>query len=172
MTFHKTEAIMASGSRQALTALMALGIIAIGSANTEAAASVKIVRINFDAPGTDKKTSNASLNAESVTVKNATTKPIALKGWKLSDAQAHVYAFPATYQLGAGKSVRVHSGTGVNTATDLYWRVGNFVWNNDTDTATLKNAAAAKVSTCHYPNKAGGVTIAGTSASGKYANCP
>jgi hypothetical protein len=45
----------------------------------------------------------------------------------------HVYVFP-TFSLGAGKSVRVESGTGAN--------------------------------------KAGGVTIGGTAASGKYANCP
>jgi hypothetical protein len=156
----------------ALAAVAAVGMAAVGVTRVDAAASVKITRINFDAPGTDKRTSNVSLNSESVTVKNVTAKPISLKGWKLVDAQAHTYTFPTTYKLGAGKSVRVHSGVGTNNATDLYGRYGNFVWNNDTDTATLKNAANAKVSSCHYPNKAGGVTIGGTTATGKYANCP
>jgi hypothetical protein len=162
-------------TRRLVTGLMAAALVVAGldggPGNIDAAATVKIIRLNFDAPGTDNRASNTSLNAEYVTVKNVSTKPVALKGWRLVDLQAHVFTFPAL-TLAAGASVRVHSGSGTNSTTNLYWRNGNFVWNNDTDTATLKNASAVKIHACHYPNKAGGVVIGGTTATGKYATCP
>lgn len=137
----------------------------------QAAPPLKVTKVFFDAPGTDNKSSNTSLNAEYVVVKNMTTKVVNLKGWSVRDAQAHVYVFPS-FTLPAGGSVALHSGTGTANATNLYWRYGNFVWNNDGDTATLKHPSGSTVHTCKYPNSAGGVKIGGASATGTYALCP
>lgn len=137
----------------------------------QAAPPLKVTKVFFDAPGTDNKGSNTSLNAEYVVVKNMTAKAVNLKGWTVRDAQAHVFVFPS-FNLPAGGSVALHSGAGTANATNLYWRYGNFVWNNDGDTATLKHPSGATVHTCKYPNSAGGVKIGGTSTTGKYALCP
>jgi hypothetical protein len=156
---------------------VAVGCIVAGSmtqaVSTEAAPPLKVVKIFFDSPGSpDNKLSNTSLNGEYFVVKNMTTKALNLKGWKVSDAQAHVYVFPS-FTLAAGASVAVRSGTGTANATNLYWKFGNFIWNNDTDTATLLHPAGTVVHRCKYPNSAGGVKIVGTTAaSGKYALCP
>ncbi|HEV8529075.1 MAG TPA: hypothetical protein VGS60_16245 [Actinomycetes bacterium] len=39
-----------------------------------------------------------------------------------------MYKF-GTFSLGAGKSVRIHTGTGTNTSTDRYWNSGAYIWN-------------------------------------------
>ncbi len=160
-------------SKVALLGAVALFVSVVPAASTVGAApSVKIVRVFFDSPGSpDTKTNNTSLNGEYVAVKNMTTKAINLKGWKLADAQAHVYVFPSLSLL-PGKTVNVHTGSGTNKATDVYWKSGNFVWNNDTDVANLHQPSGARVHLCKYPNAAGGVKVTGTTATGKYATCP
>ena len=60
-----------------------------------------------------------------------------MTGWTLSDAANHVYSFPSNFNLLG--SVRVHTGYGNDNSTDLYWNRGQPVWNNDGDTATLKD---------------------------------
>lgn len=157
----------------AMTAAVLLaGGLMVGGGTTDAGPSLKIVKIFFDSPGSpDRNTNNGTLNAEYIAVKNVTTKAINLKGWRITDAQAHVFTFPAV-SLAPGKAIAVHTGTGTANAANLYWKSNNFVWNNDTDTASLKNPAGAVVNRCKYPNRAGGVTITGTTSTGKYATCP
>jgi len=69
-----------------------------------------------------------------------------MTGWTLRDRANHVYRF-GTFKLGAGKSVVIHTGRGTNTAANLYWRSGWYIWNNDVDRAVLKNRAGTTVST-------------------------
>ncbi|WP_407647037.1 lamin tail domain-containing protein [Actinacidiphila soli] len=42
-------------------------------------------------------------------------------------------------RLAGKQSVRVHTGTGRDTRHDLYQDRRTYVWNNDRDTATLRN---------------------------------
>lgn len=65
-----------------------------------------------------------------------------LSGWTLSDAGTNRYTFPPFALSG---SVRVHSGKGTDTGTELYWGRTISVWNNDGDTAILKDASGALV---------------------------
>jgi hypothetical protein len=112
-------------------------------------AGIKIREIYFDSPGTDDG-SNKSLNAEWVEIKNTGTVAKALTGWTLRDASGHVFKFP-TFKLKPGKSVKVHTGKGSNSSTDLYWRSSSYIWNNDGDTATLKKKKSGTVaSKCSY----------------------
>jgi hypothetical protein len=60
-----------------------------------------------------------------------------------------VYTF-GTYKLGAGKTVKIHTGKGSNTARDRYWRSDEYIWNNDGDRAKLKNKAGSVIDTCSY----------------------
>ncbi len=66
-----------------------------------------------------------------------------LAGWTLSDrGDKNLYTFPAFTLSG---SVRVHSGKGINSASALYWGRSISVWNNDGDTATLRDKSGATI---------------------------
>jgi opacity protein-like surface antigen len=121
--------------------------LALASASA-ASAAVKITKIYFNSPGADSG-ANKSLNAEYVQIKNTGTRRAYLAGWTLRDVSRHVYRFP-TFKLSPGKSVRVHTGKGTNTATNLYWRLDNYVWNNTGDTAILRRKNGTLASKCSY----------------------
>lgn len=131
-----------------VAALIPATLISIPSQSAYAAPAVRLTYVQYDSPGTDTGT-NRSLNAEWVRIKNFSSTRKTLSGWTLRDRQGHVYRF-GTFRLGAGKSVRVHTGSGTNTATDRYWRRGWYVWNNTGDRATLKNRAGTTVDTCRW----------------------
>jgi hypothetical protein len=103
----------------------------------------------------DTPITNAKLNAEYVVVRNGSTKAVQLKGVAVREAQSHVYTFPAL-SLGAGKAVRLHTGKGSNTAADVYWGQGNYVWNNTGDTAKLRNPAGVLIDTCKWTSSGDG----------------
>jgi hypothetical protein len=94
--------------------------------------------------------STNSLNAEWVQLKNTTTSSKMLTGWTLRDASSHIYPF-ATLNLGAGATVKVHTGSGSDTASNLYWGSGSYITG---DTATLKNANGTTVDGCAYSSTA------------------
>ena len=140
-----------------LLPLLTATTIAVAVASPAHAASpVLIGKTQYDSPGSDSRT-QASLNAEYVTIKNTSTTVRSLTGWTLRDASAHVFTFPA-FNLAAGRSVIIHTGTGTNNASNLYWRSGNYVWNNPGDTATLKNSAGTTVDSCRWTTTAPGYT--------------
>ena len=115
---------------------------------TGATGGVTIHAVYFDSPGSDDG-SNASRDAEWVQLNNPTSSGKAIGGWTLRDASSHVFVFPS-YTLAAGHSVKVHTGTGTDTSTDLYWGSGSYIWNNTGDTATLTNSSGGTVDTCSY----------------------
>jgi Lamin Tail Domain len=125
-----------------IAAALTLGLAAPSSA------AIRITKIYFDSPGADTG-SNKSLNAEYVVIKNTGTIRKTLTGWTLRDASRHVYKFP-TFRLGAGKSVKVHTGKGINYLGNLYWRSSSYIWNNNGDTATLKRSNGTVASRCSY----------------------
>jgi hypothetical protein len=57
--------------------------------------------------------------------------------------------------LKSGASLRVHTGKGTNTATDKYWKLTGYVWNNTGDKATLKNRAGTIIDTCRWGDGSG-----------------
>ncbi len=72
-----------------------------------------------------------------------------LVGWMLCDLAAHCYQF-ASFNLGPAASVQLWTKSGTDDATNLYWGLGNPIWNNDGDTATLRNAVNEVVDTYTY----------------------
>jgi hypothetical protein len=121
-----------------------------------APAAIRITKIYFDSPGADTG-SNFSLNAEWIRLRNTSARSRLLTGWKIRDAQGHVYTF-GTYRLGAGLAVTVHTGNGSNTARHRYWRSDGYIWNNDGDTARLRNASGTVVDRCSYSGAGSSVT--------------
>ncbi|MEU5214168.1 lamin tail domain-containing protein [Streptomyces sp. NPDC020742] len=93
--------------------------------------------IQYDSPGRDDR-SNRSLNAEWVTLRNTSRWPVTIKGWTLSDKSGHAYRF-GNVRLNGNSQVRVHTGIGRDTRTDVYQDRRVYVWDNDGDTATLRN---------------------------------
>ncbi|WUH90271.1 lamin tail domain-containing protein [Streptomyces sp. NBC_00433] len=140
MHYTRTAAVLAASGA---------AVLAMAVAPAQASAgSVHLYKVYYNSPGTDTR-SGASLNAEYVQIKNTTAKSVSLRGWTLTDASAHKYTF-AAYTLGAGKTVTLHTGKGANSTSNRYWSSGNYIWNNDKDTATLKTPTGAKASTCSY----------------------
>ncbi|MET7458141.1 lamin tail domain-containing protein [Streptomyces sp. NPDC005574] len=98
---------------------------------------VEISSVQYDSPGPDDR-SNRSLNKEWVELTNTTRQTVNLDGWTLEDEDGHTYTFDH-YRLAGRATVRIHTGQGRDTRTDLYQDRRAYVWNNDHDTATLRN---------------------------------
>ncbi|MFJ4951809.1 lamin tail domain-containing protein [Streptomyces sp. NPDC088760] len=139
--------------RAALPALAGAALLTgtLLSTPAEAAGGVKIHHVWFDSPGSDNR-SNKSLNAEWVQLKNTSGSAVSLKGWVLKDASNHKYVFP-NVKIGAGKYLKIHTGSGSDTASDKYQDRRAYVWNNDKDTATLTRASGSKVDTCSWTTR-------------------
>ena len=122
-------------------------VLALAFAST-ALSAIKINRINFDSPGSDTG-SNSSRNAEWIRIKNTGSQTRSLNGWTIRDATNHVYRFQS-FTLGAGATVTLHTGSGSNRYGHRYWNQGNYVWNNDGDTARLRNSGGTLIDRCSY----------------------
>lgn len=67
----------------------------------------------------------------------------------MRDSSSHVYTF-GSYTIGANASVKIHTGNGSGTSSDRYMSRGWYIWNNDKDTGTLKDAGGKTLDTCSY----------------------
>ncbi len=94
------------------------------------------LRVVADAPGND----NENRNGEFVVIENVANESRDVGNWSLSDAAGHEYGFPADASIPADGTVTVYSGSGADNATAFYWGSEGAVWNNDGDTATLRDA--------------------------------
>ncbi|MFJ9565957.1 lamin tail domain-containing protein [Streptomyces fuscichromogenes] len=56
----------------------------------------------------------------------------------MTDKAGHTYTF-RHFRLEDRATVRVHTGEGRDSATDVFQDRCAYVWNNDADTATLRN---------------------------------
>jgi hypothetical protein len=98
---------------------------------------VSFSSMQCDAPGSD---SASNVSEEWVEIVN-TGGALDLSGWSVHDeGPNYTYSFPSGLTLPAGGRVRIHTGSGANTATDVYWGRSQHVWNNTGDSASLVNA--------------------------------
>lgn len=103
--------------------------------------NIDIVSIRYNPDGSDE-------DGEYVLLQNvggATN----MKGWKLSDEVNKTFTFPQ-FTLAVDAEVFVWTGHGTNDATNLYWQSGSAIWNNDGDTATLKDSSGKVIDSCTY----------------------
>ncbi|OIJ99380.1 hypothetical protein BIV25_10215 [Streptomyces sp. MUSC 14] len=82
--------------------------------------------------------SNRTLNNQWVAVTNSSRRAVNLDRWTLSDRNGHTYTFHHV-RLAGRATVRVHTGVGRNTKTDLYQDRRIRVWDNNSDAATLRD---------------------------------
>jgi LysM repeat protein len=69
-----------------------------------------------------------NLAEEVVSIVNTGTRPIALLGWRLSDAQGHTYTFGQVTLFGEGAAILVHTARGQEGPGDLYWGFEEAIW--------------------------------------------
>ena len=71
-------------------------------------------------------------------------------GYTLKDEANHIYTF-GDFAAQPGASFRLHTGQGQDSPIELYWGLVNeSVWNNDSDTAFLRDAQGALVDSLGY----------------------
>lgn len=106
---------------------------------------VVIGAVQADSPGRDNRT-NRSLNAEWVELTNNNRRAVNLDGWTLRDEDGHRYRFDDV-RLAGRATLQIHTGVGRDTRTDLYQDRRNYVWDNRSDTATLRDDRGRTVDT-------------------------
>ncbi|MFC9914632.1 lamin tail domain-containing protein [Streptomyces sp. NPDC059862] len=98
---------------------------------------VEISAVQYDSPGRDDW-SNRSLNREWVEITNNSRRDVDLDGWTLQDEDGYTYVFDG-YRLEGRSTVRIHTGVGRDTEADLYLDRRREVWDNRSETATLRD---------------------------------
>ncbi|MFF2012498.1 lamin tail domain-containing protein [Streptomyces sp. NPDC058195] len=142
---------ISSAAPLALAAVTALAGSLLLTAPASAAShqgGLHLGTIQYDSPGKDNR-SNASLNAEWVDIHNNGRTKVQLKGYKLKDNTGYTYTF-GSRTVGAGKTVRVHTGKGTNTSAHVYWNRGSYVWNNTGDKARLIKPSGTLHDSCSW----------------------
>jgi len=93
---------------------------------------IAISEFNYNAKGND----NENLNDEYVTFRNRCNKSVDLDGWYVRDESGKEYRF-RRFVLQPGEDVTLHSGSGEDTDSDLYWNSNRAIWNNNGDRLLL-----------------------------------
>ncbi|MEU4954598.1 lamin tail domain-containing protein, partial [Streptomyces lavendulae] len=60
------------------------------------------------------------------------------RGWTLRDDDGNRYRFD-NVRINSHATIRIHTGTGHNTRTDLFQNRREYIWGNRADTATLRD---------------------------------
>ena len=123
------------------------GLWASGACGPPALVDLVISAVKANAPGND----NENKNGEWVTIRSR-SGAANLTGFVLKDESAsHRYTFPTGFVLSEGASVRVFTGCGSNSETNLYWcNTRSAVWNNSGDTAFLLDSNGSLVAQFSY----------------------
>ena len=109
---------------------------------------IRIDVIEANPPGDD----NDRLNDEFIVLRNAGADTADIGGWVIRDeSSTNRFSVPEGTVVAAAARMIVHTGCGVDTATDLYWCTGP-VWSNRGDTAIVQAPAGAVVDRLSYGN--------------------
>ncbi|MFC7326087.1 lamin tail domain-containing protein [Halorubrum rutilum] len=108
---------------------------------TTAEAALTVAEIHADAAGDDRD----NLNDEYVVFENTGNETLDLSGWTIEDEAGQRYTIPEGFELAAGESVTLHTGSGTSTTTELYWGSGSPIWNNDGDTVIVSTPNGERV---------------------------
>ncbi len=73
-----------------------------------------------------------------------------MTGWTIEDNASHVYSFPDGFVINNVVYIFTNGKTENSNDTYLFWGRGDSVWNNEGDTATLRNNTGDVVNTFTY----------------------
>ncbi len=96
-------------------------------------AELTISAIEPDPPGPDDEV----LVDEWIEIENTTDVPVDLAGWIVRDESTSNRLELPRFELDPGARVKVRTGCGSDTATDIHWCSDNGVWSNRGETALL-----------------------------------
>jgi micrococcal nuclease len=108
--------------------------------------NLSVAQIHADASGND----NVNLNDEYVIFENIGSDTLDLSGWSISDEAHHTYTFPNGTSVAPGETVTLHTGSGTDTASDVYWSASGAVWNNGGDTVSVRDENGTVVTSKSY----------------------
>ncbi|MFF1778035.1 lamin tail domain-containing protein [Streptomyces virginiae] len=77
-------------------------------------------------------------NSEWVEITNTTRDGMHLRGWTLRDRDGNRYRFD-NVRIAPRATIRIHTGNGRDSRTDLFQDRRDYVWDNYSDTATLRD---------------------------------
>jgi hypothetical protein len=130
------------------------GTLAVAGPAEAATPPLRFHGAQYDSPGSDTR-SATSLNNEWVSLVNSGSAAVNLNHYTIRDKANHVYTFGNVSIAGKGGRLWLHTGKGTNTTANRYWGSGNYIWNNDGDTAYLRNASGKAVDNCSWGYKSG-----------------
>ena len=93
--------------------------------------------------------SNGDLENEAVIVTNLSGK-VDMAGWTLSDSAGHKYTFPDLTLL-PNAEVSIHTTSGADSASDLYWGESAARWGSSGMIAYLRDAVNKLIATYRVP---------------------
>ncbi len=91
---------------------------------------VEVVSAHYNAAGND----HDNLNDEYIVFRVLVSGTLA--GYSVEDDAGHRYVFPDRI-FEAGQTLTLHTGSGADSSTELYWRSRSAIWNNDGDTVKV-----------------------------------
>ena len=94
-----------------------------------------IFYLHYNAAGND----NNNLNDEFVKFRNACKHTISLNNWVLRDRVNKTYTFP-DIELAGKELLTLHTGSGQDNETDIYWNNNRAIWNNNGDSLKAWNS--------------------------------
>jgi len=83
------------------------------------------------------------LASEAVIIQNNGNSPLMLTGWTLKNNLGSIYTFPQL-MIFPGGMVQLHTGSGSDTAADLYWGRSASVWDSGELAALYDNQNIAR----------------------------
>lgn len=110
---------------------------------TAAPTNVVIEFIMYNPDGDD-------VQGEFVRLRNIGSTTATMTNWTLRDVANHVFTFPV-FTLQPQATVRIWTKGGANTGNDLYWGQNQAIWNNNGDTAFLRDNNGQLIDSCSYP---------------------
>ena len=142
-----------------VVAIVLGGLVAPGSAGARVAPVVRFHSVQYDSPGVDNRSPD-SLNQEWIAVVNIGRQPVNLHRWTVRDDTGKSFTFGDLTLPGNGARVRLHTGKGRPSTTDVFWNSGNYVWNNTGDAARLSDASGRTVDSCSWSSRKGRTWVA------------
>jgi len=97
--------------------------------------------VHADAEGSDTD----NLNDEYIVLRNLENRTLDMGNWTVEDSVGHTYTVPEGFSLGANETVTLHTGSGTDNATDLYWGSSSPIWNNGGDTVIVTTDEGVEV---------------------------
>lgn len=90
------------------------------------------------------------LTEEAVSISNLGSRPAALLNWRLIDAEGHIYTFGQVTLFGDGAAIVVHTESGQDGPSDLFWGEEQPVWQSG-ETVTLQDGEGTTQATYQIP---------------------